>query len=273
MVLAILVAGAPAANAQVRESPGPSATVRVAAVNVAIGALTAGTWSVARGKSFWAAFARGGAGGATVFAGKQLIGEGNPLSWWAGRELAALGSSEVVNAGEGFRFLQRTVIPVGPIRFHVDRLAKRKVVPKLDLASAVAALVIASRERTRFALNESLATGVIVFIVPENSRTVGTHTAGVLSLSEGLPDGNFPPLAHKRTVISHEMVHAAQYDFVFTVWNDVAQRAVAKKIGAVGVMTRYVDLNLTLPLQLGANGLIDYKNRPWEKEAVTIAGN
>ena len=244
---------------------------RVAIVNAALGAVTAGTWSAVQGKPFWRGFARGGAGGAAVFVGKRLIGEGNPLSWWAGREIAALGSSEVVNAAEGLPFLQRAVIPVGPIRFHIDRKAKRKVIPRLDLASSIAGGVIASRDRARLAVKESLATGVIVFIVPENSQTVGTHTAGILSVSEGLPDGNFPPLSPKRAVISHEMVHASQYDFLFTVWSDVAQRALAKKIPAAGFVSRYIDVNLSLPLQLGANHLIDYESRPWEREAVTMA--
>jgi len=265
-----MCAGSPSL-AQTDGLPQPSSMTRIAIVNVALGAVTAGTWSAVQKKSFWRGFARGGAGGAAVFAGKRLIGEGNPVSWWAGREIAALGSSEVVNAAEGLPFLQRAVIPVGPIRFHIDRLAKRKVIPRLDLASTIAAGVIASGERTRLAVKETLATGVIVFMVPENSRTVGTHTAGILSVSEVLPDGNFPPLAPKRIVISHEMVHASQYDFVFTVWSDVAQRAIAKRIPAAGFISRYLDVNLSLPLQLGANHLIDYESRPWEREAVSIA--
>ena len=238
---------------------------------MAIGALTAGAWSAARHKSFWRGFGRGGAAGAVVFVGKRLLDGGDPLSWWAGREIAALGSSEVVNAGEGLPFLQRVVLPVGPLRFHVDRLASRKVVPKLDLVSTIAGFVVASQQGARFALDESLATGVIVFLVPEDSRTVGTHAAGIITVSEVLPDGDFPPLLGKRTVISHEMVHAAQYDFVFTAWSDPAQRAMGKKIRVMGVVNRYLDLNLGLPVQLGLNELIDYEKRPWETEAGTLA--
>ena len=259
------------ASAQPSEGPQKTSDVRIAAVNVALGAITSGAWSAARHKPFWRGLARGGAGGGAVYAGKRLIGEGNPLAWWAGRQLAAIGSSEVVNAAEGLPFLQRVVIPVGPVRFHVDRLAKRKVTPKLDLASTIAGFVVASRERTRLAVRESLATGAIVFIVPETSGTVGTHSAGVLSLSELVPDGKFPPLPTKRGVISHELVHAAQYDFVFTAWSDVIQNAIGKKIPLVGFVNRYVDVNLTLPVQLGVNALVDYGDRPWETEAVSIA--
>ena len=269
-IVAALLCVATTSSAQSTGAPNPTSVIKVATLNIALGALTAGTWSAARRKPFWPAFARGGVGGAVIFAGKRLIGGGDPLSWWAGREIAAVGSSEVINAAEGLPFLQRIVLPVGPIRFHVDRLARRKVVPKLDVVSTIAGFVVASQDRARFALDESLATGVIVFVVPEDSRTVGTHAAGIVTVSEVLPDGNFPPLLSKRAVISHEMVHAAQYDFVFTVWSDPAQRAMGNKVPAVGFVSRYIDVNLGLPVQLGLNALIDYENRPWEREAGTL---
>jgi cyanophycinase-like exopeptidase len=259
------------ASAQITQSPEPVSAARLISVNMLLGAATAGVWSAAGHRSFWRGFARGAAAGAAVYAGKELIAEGNPSSWWAGRQLAALGSSEVVNASQGLGFLQRVVIPVGPVRIHVDRRAKRKISPRLDLGSSVSAIVIASRERTHFALNESLATGVLVFTVPETSQTVGAHTAGVVSISELLPDGNFPPLSGKRSVISHEMIHAAQADFAFIAWSDGIQRAIAKRIPGGGFVSRYVDVNLTLPFQLAANALIDYESRPWEKEAVSFA--
>lgn len=245
--------------------------MKVAAVNVALGAVTAGAWSAARRKSFFRGFGRGAAAGATVFAGKRIIGEESPLAWWLGREIAAIGSSEVVNAGEGLPVLQRAVIPVGPIRFHIDRGAKRKVVPRLDIVSSVAALVIGSRERTRFALKESVATGVLVFIVPEESAVVGTHSAGIMSLGEAVPDGDFAPLTSKRLVMSHELVHTAQYDFAFTAWSDVAQRAMSSSVPGAAFISRYVDVNLTLPIQVGLNRIIQYEYRPWEKEAAAIA--
>ena len=270
LVVAALLCAATTSSAQSTGAANPTSVIKVAVANFALGALTAGTWSAARRKPFWRPFWRGGAAGTVGFVGKRLLDGGDPLSWWAGREIAAIGSSEVVNAAEGLPFLQRVVLPVGPIRFHLDRLAKRKVVPKLDLVSTIAGVVVASRDGARFALDESLATGVIVFIVPEESRTVGTHAAGIVTVSEVLPDANFPPLLSKRTVISHEMVHAAQYDFVFTAWSDGAQRAMARKFRALEVVSRYVDLNLSLPVQLGLNELIEYEKRPWETEAGTL---
>jgi len=271
VVAAALICAAPRASAQIAHAAPAAGTAQVISVNVLLGALTAGAWSAAQRRPFWPAFARGAGAGATVYLGKKLIGEGNPASWWGGRELAALGSSEVVNAAQGAQFLERAVIPIGPIRFHLDRRAKRKIVPKLDLAASIATVVIASQERTRFALKESLATGVLVFVAPETSETVGSHTAGVVTVSELLPDGNFPPLPHKREVISHEMIHAVQNDFTFTVWSDVTQRAIAKTNPLTRFVSRYIDVNVTLPLQLGLNRMIDYADRPWEKEAVAFA--
>jgi hypothetical protein len=49
------------------------------------------------------------------------------------------------------------------------------------------------------------------------------------------------------------------------------QNAIGKRFRAAGLVNRYVDVNLTLPLQLGINSLIDYHDRPWETEAVSIA--
>jgi hypothetical protein len=58
---------------------------------------------------------------------------------------------------------------------------------------------------------------------------------------------------------------------VFNAWSDAAQSAIAAKNPLIRKMTRYVDFNLTLPVQVVANSIIDYQNRPWEKEAKAIA--
>ena len=242
-------------------------------VNAAIGGLTAGLWRAAAGKPSWESFGRGAAAGTAVFAGKRIIGEGTSPAWWFGRHIAALGSSEVANAAQGRAFLGTAVLPVGPIRIHIDRTAKRKVSPRLDLASSIATFVVASRPGTRFAIRESLSTGATVFLARETSDEVGRSAAGVVMVSELVPDGQFPPLKGKRSVISHELVHAAQYDFVFSAWADAMQSAIAKRNSFGRRVSSFVDINLLLPLQLGANGIIDYEDRPWEREAVSLAAN
>lgn len=156
--------------AQNRQQPQPASQTSLIVANAAIGGLTAGLWRTAVRRSFWRGFLRGAAAGTVVYAGKRAIGEGNAAGWWMGRQMAALGSSEVVNAAHGRSILESAVLPLGPVRIHVNRAAKRKISPRIDLASSA-----------------------------------------------------------------------------------------------------FVDVNLALPFQLGANGIIDYENRPWEREAVSIA--
>ena len=272
LLLAMMLVSA-SAVAQDVDAPQRVSNASMLVVNAALGGFTAGLSRVATGKPFWTAFGRGAAAGTVVFAGKRIIGEGTSPGWWFGRQLAAIGSSEVANAALGRPLLQTAVLPVGPIRIHLDRSARRKVSPRLDLVSSIAAVVLASRPGSRFAIRESLSTGATVFLVRETSNEVGRSTAGVVTVSELVPDGSFPPLKGKRTVLSHEMVHAAQYDFGFAAWGDAMQAAIARRNSAGRVISGFVDINLAFPLQLGANGIIDYEDRPWEREAVSLAGN
>ena len=257
--------------AQNSELPQPVGNASLIMANAAIGGLTAGLWRVAARQPFWPGFLRGAGAGTAVYAGKRVIGEGNAASWWIGRHLAALGSSEVVNAAYGRPFLQTAVLPIGPVRFHIDRKAKRKISPRLDLASSVSSVVISRRPGARFVWRESISTGAMVFLVRETSNEIGGSTAGVVTISELTPDGNFPPLEGKRVVLSHEMVHAAQYDFSFTAWGDALQSAIARRYGWTRRLSAFVDINLALPVQLGVNGIIDYEDRPWEREASSLA--
>jgi hypothetical protein len=273
-LLAVLLASAfisESGYAQVTDLPRPVGEAPMLLVNAAIGGLTAGLFRSGARKSFWTGFARGAVAGTAVYAGKRLIGEGTAAGWWIGRHVASLGSSEVANAAHGRPILHSAVFPIGPVRFHVDRTAKRKVSPRLDLGSTIATVVISMKPGSRLALRESAATGTLVFIMPEVSSAIGGSTAGVLTLSELVPDGSFPPLESKRSVLSHEMVHAAQYDFGFTAWGDAMQSAISHRSNLGKRVSAFVDVNLVLLLQLGANSIIDYENRPWEREAASLA--
>jgi hypothetical protein len=238
---------------------------------MALGAVTAGVWRAANHRPVWQGIGRGAAAGAVVYAGKRIIAGERPVAWWTGRQLAALGSSEIANAGRALPILSTAVLPVGPLRIHVDRSARRKVGVRLDFASVVAIASIALQTNSDFALHESLATSTAVFLTPELSGAVGSHTAGVVKLSEFVPDGDFSHLETKRNVLSHEMIHAAQYDFLFTALGDPIQSELASKIPGGRPVTRFVDFNLTLIAQLAGNAIIGYNDRPWEKEARSIA--
>jgi hypothetical protein len=244
-----------------------------AGINAAVGGLTAGTWRILSGKSFWNGFLRGAGAGVAVFAGKRIIAEGSPAAWWAGRQLAAIGGSEVANAAEGRAPFQKITIPAGPVRLHFEPRAKLAPSASLDLASTVAAIVVGTRSGNRLGIQESLATGTIAFVTPELSDAIGGNVANIITISELAPDGDFPPLENKRDILSHELIHSAQYDFVLAAWGDAAQTAILRKLHLSGGITRYIDFSLLLPFQIAANELISYDKRPWEREAHLLVPN
>lgn len=244
-----------------------------AGINGAIGGITAGTSQLLAGKSFWRGFARGAGAGLVVFGGKRLIAERSPAAWWAGRELAAIGSSEVANAAHGRRIFQTLTLPVGPIRLHLEPRAMRLRSPTIDIVSTASAIVLAARSGSHFAVRESLATGTLVFITRQGDGGIGGNTSGVVSVSEYVPNGDFPLLESERNVISHELIHSAQYDFIITVWADPLQSAVVRKLPWTKPVTRFIDFNLLLPVQVAANALIRYDSRPWEKEAHSLVSD
>ena len=245
--------------------------LRFAIGNVAIGAATAGVWSAINHRPVARSVGRGALAGLGVFAGKRIIANGRSADWWIGRQLASIASSEVANAGRGAPVLDHFVLPAGPVRLHVNRRAKRKITPKIDVLSAGATAFVATREGTRFAWKESLATGTLAFLQPEVSENIGGSVLGVMTISELAPNGDFPPLQSKRQIMSHELIHNAQYDFIFSSISDPLQSILSAKSSVTRKLFRYVDVNLAAPLQIAANGLIDYNDRPWEREARYLA--
>lgn len=272
-VLISLSLTAPALGAQTFEAPQPYSEATLLISNAVIGAATAAVTRAIGRKPIAAGAIRGAIAGAGVYAGKRLIGNGRPGYWWLGRELSAISSSEIGNAGLGLKPLERAILPIGPIRIHVDRLARRKIVPRLDVVSTVGAIVIGSRDGVRIGWNETFSTGAIVLLTPETSDQIGNYAAGVLSVSELAPDGNFPPLESKRSVMSHEMTHAAQYDFSFNAWSEPLRGVMETRLPQLFRHLRYLDVNLMLPVNFVLNSFVSYQDRPWEREAVTVSGH
>ena len=265
--------GAPfSAGAQdISERPHKISDARLLVANTVIGAATAGIYRLIGHKPVAAGAARGAVAGAAVFAGKRLIGIGRPGYWWLGRELSSVAASEVANAGLGRPALQQIVLPVGPIRFHIDRLARRKISPRLDVISSVLAVVARADDGSRLGWRESLATGTLVFIVPETTNQIGSATGAIVSVSELAPDGKFPPLESKRSILAHEMTHVSQWDFTFNALTGPARQFVERRNPSLKSFARYVDVNLYAPFDVLIEQKIDYKNQPWEREAVSMA--
>lgn len=257
-------------DAQLFEAPERVGDGKLLIINSAIGAATAGVYRVLSHKPIAMGIVRGAIGGAGVYAGKRLIGNGRPGYWWLGREVSSISSSEIANAGLGLRPLENIVLPVGPIRLHFDRTS-RKLVPRLDVVSTIGAVVVGARQGSRLGWRESVSTGAIVFLTPETSDQIGSYAAGVLSVSELAPDGHFYPLESKRSILSHEMTHAAQYDFTFNSLSNPFRGMLESKVPRLKRYTRYVDVNLMLPVEMFLNSFVSYQDRPWEREAVSIA--
>jgi hypothetical protein len=272
-VLISLSLTAPALDAQTFEAPKPYSEGTLLISNAVIGAATAAVTRAIGRKPIAAGAIRGAIAGAGVYAGKRLIGNGQPGYWWLGRELSAIASSEIGNAGLGLQPLERAILPIGPIRIHVDRLARRKFLPRLDVVSTVGAIAIGSRDGVRIGWKETFSTGAIVLLTPETSDQIGNYAAGVLSVSELAPDGKFPPLESKRGVMSHEMTHAAQYDFSFNAWSEPLRGSIETRLPRLSARLRYLDLNLMLPVNFVLNSFMSYQDRPWEREAVTVSGH
>ena len=176
-----------------------------------------------------------------------------------------------MNAAESRPILDRAALPVGPVRFHIQIRHGFHIVPRLDLSTTLAAVYTVTQPETGFAWRESIASGSLVFLTSEVHGGVGSHAAGVVMLSEFLPDGEFPPLERKRGVLSHEMIHATQYDLLANAWGDALEDAVARKIPGGLRVRRYVDFGLLVPVHAGLNLLIDPGDRPWEKEASALS--
>jgi hypothetical protein len=237
------------------------------AVNMALGGLTAAVWHRDNGHSFWREVARGSLAGGAVFAGKRLIATESPLAWWSGREIAAIGSSEVLNAAEDAPFFNRVTLPLGPLRVHFSRSSPLHLSAKLDLATTVSGIYLASQHGNRFAWRESLSSGAPVFLSANASVGVGTHSAGAITLSKNLPDGSFHGFQRKRGVLSHEMVHAAQYDFISIAWGNPLEDVLSRRFESVARVHRFVDFGVLVPVQSAFNALIPQHDRPWEREA------
>jgi hypothetical protein len=278
VLLALAAAGAPLrAQEPVSQGSRASGHAQTVAVNAALGGLTSGILAHARGKSFRAAFLRGAAGGALVYAGKRTSVESFAGAGFLGRELAAVGGSISVNAAEGRGALDRLVLPLGPVRLYVTRGDPRPVRARLDAAAAGTLLYVATRANTSFDPGATLSSGGPVFRRTGPSAEVGwegSQFAGVTVLRRA-PAGQ-PAAAADHPVLSdgthgHERVHVLQYDQAFLLWSLPAETAILDGSRAGRAVHRWVDLGLNAALVAAANTLVEHDARPWERESYFLS--
>jgi hypothetical protein len=220
-------------------------------INVAIGGLTGGVVQLARGHSFFKGMLRGSAGGATVFLGKCIVARHSHIGDWVGVRTAAIGGSMIANASAGRGMFERIGVPFGPIRVTRDASTGRVGV-KLDLAESGS--IIYMRRRASFSWDQSLKHGLPVFEgAPDSDREI----VRVLSMGTGA----------SRKAYTHELVHAAQGEFLVAAWQEPLEEAVLRKIPGGKTIARYFDLGILYPVWNSLNHSFDHEDRPWEQEA------
>jgi hypothetical protein len=261
----------------VSRGPRTSGHVQTAAINAALGGLTAGILARARGKGFGAAFLRGAAGGALVYAGKRTAAASFDGAGFLGREIAAVGGSVSVNAAEGRGALDRLVLPVGPVRLYVTPGQETPVRARVDAAAVGTLLWVASRPHTSFDAGASLSAGGPVFRQRGTSEDIGwegAQFAGVTVLRRsppGFPLSAADDPARAEGTRAHEQVHVLQYDQAFLLWSLPAETAILDRSATGRALNRWVDLGLNAAVIAGANSLVSHDERPWEREAYFLS--
>lgn len=238
-------------------------------INAAVGGLSAGIGRTLKGESFWAGFRDGLPGGAVQYGGKVLGSRRFPGAGLAGRQVAALGSSMVHNAGRGAGALDQMVLPLGPARLYLDSRSPEDSRVKLDLLTVVGT-AYALAHGGRFDAPSSISSGAMVMVLPDEfdpwRRPAAAFAGVIMHREEMVHDLDRPE------VLAHEGVHVMQHDFGQTVWSEPGERWLGERIGGMAALiTRHVDLGLYKAVQRP----ITYYYVPipynlWEQEALFL---
>lgn len=253
---------------------GTGALGETAAINVALGAVTGGGLRILRGGSLRQGLESGlagAAGGALVFAGKCVSVQHWDGAGFAGREIAAVGSSMVWNASAGRGPLDRLVLPVGPVRLYVASDNGLRVTPKLDLSSTVAIAVASLNGGVDW--KRSVSAGAPVFYRSQpyaEEEVKGQHAAGVITYLDPLGRRDFSE-GNLRT-LGHEQVHVIQRDQSFLFWSEPAEEALLGSTRAGRALRRHLDLGLDVVASGLVKQVVGYESRPWEREAHLLSG-
>lgn len=296
-----------------RDRPRWQGELGVAAINSAIGGVTAAAFTAARrvgraapgeARPGWRAirraFAVGAGGGAVVYAGKRVAGQGFDASGLLGRQLASVGAAVVRNAGDGRSPLAAIVLPLGPVRLYGGRepgdtsetggAARPRWAwrAKLDVGTVVGALVAASEPGARLDPGRSLSAGTPV-LVSSQRRLIeacyrgdqracvdmtgperqGFAAAGAIWLFERAHP--LEGMTTMRALQGHEQVHVVQYDAGLTQWSLPAERWLLARVPGGAWVHRHADLGISALVAGWIGDAIPYESRPWEREAYFLS--
>lgn len=239
------------------------------ATNAVLGVAVTATGQLLRGNFSYGELVRGAAGGVTLFAGKRLAVERFAGAGLLARQANAVGASLVQNAARGNGTISALALPVGPVRLYVSTSGGHRIHPRLDLATAVAAVYAGTRANMQWDAVSSLSAGAIVFRTEGavgGSMTAAEHSAGVLWITADESAWN-DERSHAQLLFGHERVHVLQYDFAQHALGHPLQSWIVAKLPAMAGVSRYLDLGMVMPLWGLANAVVPYVDRPWEREA------
>ncbi len=222
------------------EQPTWVADVGVAGANIVAGAVTAAATALVRREDVTEAFLKGAAGGSVVFVGKRLAVERFSGAGLLGRQVAGLGSSMVVDAGNGRGLFSEVWLPVGPAWVQVRPKAGLRA--RVNLRDVGTVIWAATRSELSFDVEQSLSNGSPVFvardhqIVNGSGHADGVAVGGVILLGATNID---------RVVIQrHENIHIIQHDYLLQTFSRPIEQWAWTWVTGRGIA---VDLNL-LPI-------------------------
>lgn len=191
--------------------------VAIGMANAFTGGLTAAVSAWLRDEDLGPAFVGGMLGGGVVFAGKRLVVEDFDGARLLGRQVGALGSNMVANAGAGAPWLGEIWLPVGPLWVQAVGETPGPEGVRLDAWRAATLLWAATRSELRVDWGASTSSGAFVFDVPEHElRADGVRASGLTRGSVVLLGPALPP--DREQTLGHELVHVVQLDFSHLVW-------------------------------------------------------
>ena len=260
--------------AQDHDRPQKYNSAAVMAGNAALGSLTVAIGHVFRSRQpSLGKLATGAAAGTAVFAGKAIAADRRWYAGLAGRQLASIGGSAIQNVASGRGYADRALLPWGPLRFHVERSPSLKVRAKVDVAGVVAAVIGVTGDDLEVDLGKSLQYGTVILRntgQTEGGNAVGSHLGGVIRYRTQTAFSGAATTEIVDAIISHELVHVIQSDFLFNAWASPIESYALGKSRAGKAINRYVDLGVHVPFAAWLNGVVEYSSRPWEREAVSL---
>ncbi len=247
--------------------------------NVLLGALTAGVSRWLRHGSFEDGFTRGALGGGVVYAGKRLAVGRFDGAGLLGREVAAVGSSVVANAGAGRATLERIDLPVMVGWVRLDRAGGRtRLDGRIDLVPLAVLAYGVAQDRLDLDVAASLSAGAPVFRASGllfRSRLTGAQPATGVELASSVWLSEVPRfgISYSRRVFAHERVHVAQNDFFTIAWGGPLEEFIHSRLAPRGGALRRIGVGLGDPILNALSALVPhYGQRPWELEANFLEG-